>query len=272
MPHPVLPENRIRTAAKAGRTAFGVYVTQPAPVLVDVAAAAGVDFVRVDACHGALSPESIDSLIRAAYANGVTPAIRIPNDPAMITMALERGAMAITVPNVHSEAAARTAVSLSRYPPRGDREISRPSRTLGAGAGEYFRWADDELLVSLQIESVGGLAEVDAIARVEGVDMLQSGRQDLALALGVPGETSHSKVLAAEEKVVEAAWNAGKWASLHFPPGPGSLEMAASWLARGVQCVTIGSDTQNLLHFLRSRVQELVALPSATRAEAGDRR
>jgi 2-keto-3-deoxy-L-rhamnonate aldolase RhmA len=256
-----LPKNRIRSAVRSGRAAVGLYVTQPAPTLIDIAAAAKLDFVRIDACHGALGPETIDSLIRAAYANSITPAIRTL--PEALTMALERGAMAITIPNVHSEAAARMAVDLSRYPPRGQREISRPPRSLAASADEYFLWADKELVVSLQIESEAGLAAVESIARVDGVDMLQSGRQDLALALGVPGNTSHPKVLAAEERIVETAWKAGKWASLHFPPGPDAQEMAARWLARGVECVTIGSDLQVLLHAIRNRLSEFATLPPA---------
>jgi 4-hydroxy-2-oxoheptanedioate aldolase len=191
----------------------------------------------------------------------VTPTVRVANDPVQILSVLEQGAMAITVPDVESAAAARAIVQASRYPPRGRREISRPLRYIGEPSEAYFRWADDELVVSVQIESQGGLDALDEIVAVDGLDMVQSGRQDLALSLGVPGQPSHPKVLAAEERIVEAAWRAGKWVSLHFPPAPDALERAQAWAARGAQCITIGSDAQILFGSLRER---LAAMKTST--------
>jgi 4-hydroxy-2-oxoheptanedioate aldolase len=251
--------NRLKAAVRAGRAAWGMYVTQPAPALVELAAQAGLDFVRIDAYHGTMGPETIDGLIRAGYASGVTPTVRVANDQVQILSVLESGAMAITVPDVESAEAARAVVQAARYPPRGRREISRPLRMIGVPGETYFRWADEELVVSVQIESGRGLAALDEIVAVEGLDMIQSGRQDLALALDVPGQPNHPKVLEAEERIVEAAWRAGKWVSLHFPPAPDAIERARRWVSRGVQCVTIGGDVQILFHALRERLAAMAA-------------
>jgi 4-hydroxy-2-oxoheptanedioate aldolase len=250
-----LPQNRLKLAAQAGRAAYGIYVTQPAPALVEIAAQAGLDFVRIDAYHGTMGAETTDSLIRAAYASGITPTVRVANDPVQILSVLEQGAMAITVPDVESAEAARAIVQASRYPPRGRREISRPTRMIGEPNESYFRWADEELVVSVQIESRAGLDALEEIATVDGLDMLQSGRQDLALSLGVPGQPSHPKVLEAEERIVEAAWKAGKWASLHFPPAPDAIDRARAMAARGVQVITIGGDVQILFAALKERLE-----------------
>ena len=247
-------KNRLKEAALAGRTAYGLYVTQPAPALVEVAAQAGIDFVRIDAYHGTMSAETVDSLIRAAYAVRITPTVRVANDPVAILSVLEQGAMALTVPDVESAEMARAVVKASRYPPRGKREISRPTRMIGEPNDAYFRWADEELVVSIQIESQAGLDQLDQIVAVDGLDMVQSGRQDLALSLGVPGQPSHPKVVAAEERIVEAAWRAGKWVSLHFPPAPDALERARAWAERGAQCITIGGDVQILFAALKERL------------------
>ena len=79
-----MQQNRIKLAAQAGRTAYGMYVTQPAPALVELAGQAGLDFVRIDAYHGTMSAETVDSLIRAAVAAGITPTVRVANDPVQI--------------------------------------------------------------------------------------------------------------------------------------------------------------------------------------------
>jgi 4-hydroxy-2-oxoheptanedioate aldolase len=246
--------NRIKQAAREKRTAYGIYVTLAAPALVELAGQAGLDFVRIDTYHGTMSPESVDNLIRAAYAAGITPTARVENDPVAILSVLEQGCMAITVPDVETPEAARAVVEASRYPPRGRREISRPVRTMGVANDEYFRWADEELVVSIQIESKRGLEALEEIVAVDGLDMVQSGRQDLALSLGVPGQPSHPLVIEAEERIVEAAWKAGKMVSLHFPPAPDAIERARGWAARGAQCLTIGGDTQVLFGALRERL------------------
>lgn len=248
-------QNRLKQAARSGRTAYGVYITQPAPALVELAAQAGFDFVRIDAYHGTMSPETMESLIRAAYASGITPTVRVANDPVQILAALEQGAMGITVPDIESAAAARAVVAACRYPPRGQREISRPVRMIGEPNEAYFRWADEELVVSVQIESPAGLAALSEIVAVDGLDMVQSGRQDLALSLGVPGQPSHPRVLEAEERIVEAAWKAGKWVSLHFPPAPDAIERARAWAARGAQCITLGGDVQILFAAFKDRLR-----------------
>lgn len=251
---PTLVRNRLTLAAARGRTAFGMYASQQAPALIEVAGRAGLDFVRIDAYHGGMGPETMGGLIRAAYSVGLTPTVRVLNQPISILSALELGAMAITVPEIDSPEAARTVVQAARYAPRGKREISRPIRTLGVSREEYFRWADEELVVGVQIESAAGLESVDEIAVIDGVDMIQSGRNDLALSLGLPGQPSHPRVLEAEERVVEAALRAGKLVSLHLPGGNEGIEYARRWAKRGVQCMTIGNDTQMLFEALQARL------------------
>lgn len=248
-----LPCNRIKQAALAKRTAYGMYVRLPAPGIVDVAGQAGLDFIRIDLYHGGLSLETAEGLIRAAYAVGLTPTARVEPDGQQIQAILERGALSITVPGVDSPEMARSIVDAARHPPRGLRPSGRPIRTLGVPTPDYLQWANDELVVSVQVESRRGVEAIEEIVAVDGLDMVQSGRSDLAQSLGLAGESMHPQVLAAEERIVEAAWRAGKWVALHFPPGGKSLEQARRWAARGVQCITLGSDTQILFDALRTR-------------------
>lgn len=254
-----LPANRILARARAGETALGMYVKTAAPEAVAVAGAAGLDFVRVDAYHGSMGPETTAGLLRAAYAAGVTPAVRLPKEPFAIMSALENGAQQVTFPAVNFAAEAARLASWCRLPPRGEREASRPLFTLGASAAEYRRWAEEELLVSVQVESATGLANLAEIVAVEGVDMIQCGRADLALSLGIRGGFTDPRVLEAEARVVETALAAGKLVSMHFPPGAGMVESARAWLARGIACLTIGGDTQLLDAAVRERLDAIRA-------------
>jgi 2-keto-3-deoxy-L-rhamnonate aldolase RhmA len=247
-------KNRIKAAAAEKRTAFGCYITQPAPALVEIAAQAGLDFVRIDTYHGTMSIETIDGLIRAAYANGITATARVQNHPFAILQLLQIGLMGVNVPDVEDAEMAKRVVQACRYPPKGTREISRPTGTMGVASEDYFRWADEELIVSVQIESRRGLDNLEEILAVDGLDMVQSGRSDLALSLGVPGQANHPIVLEAEEKIIAAAEKAGKMVSIHFQPGPGALERLGAYSKRGVQALTIGNDTQIFYQGLRERV------------------
>jgi 4-hydroxy-2-oxoheptanedioate aldolase len=246
--------NAIKRAAAEGRTAFGMYVTQPAPSLVEVAGQAGLDFVRIDTYHGTMDSQTVDSLVRAAYAAGITPTARVQNDPVAILSVLEQGCMGITAPDIEDAATARAVVMAARYPPRGTREISRPQRMMAMRADEYFRWADEELIVSCQIESRRGVENIDEILAVEGVDMIQSGRNDLSLSYGVPGQPNHPIVVAAEDRIIDAALAAGKLVSISFQPGPEALERLAMLARKGVQSITIGYEAQILFQAIRDRL------------------
>jgi len=167
-----------------------------------------------------MSIETIDGLIRAAYANGITATARVQNHPFAILQLLQIGLMGVNVPDVEDAEMAQRVVQACRYPPRGTREISRPTGTMGVSSEEYFRWADEELIVSVQIESRRGLDNLEAILAVDGLDMVQSGRSDLALSLGVPGQANHPIVLEAEEKIIAAAEKPARWSRFTSSPGP----------------------------------------------------
>lgn len=238
---------------------MGTYVTMASPQVVDVAALAGLDFVRIDGYHGAVGLESMDSLVRAAAASGLTPWVRCDNDPTTIMNVLDLGAEAVTVPNVDSAEAARAAVRAAYYPPRGSREMNRPLRSRNLPPAEYFDWVDTNVLVAIQIEGLAGLESCEEIVRVDGVGCVQSGRGDLALALGVPGEDQHPSVLRAEERIVSAALEAGKEVSVLCGFDEDGIERAQTWIDKGVRIITLGSDWRALWHAYGAGIRTLRA-------------
>ena len=128
--------NRVKQLYTAGKPAFGTYVTFPTAAAVEVAALSGFDFVRLDPYHLHYNPETLENMARAAYAHAITTWARCKNDPWTIMMTLDAGVQAISIPNVGSAAEAKAAVAAAFYPPKGEREMSRPlrdARPLGTG-------------------------------------------------------------------------------------------------------------------------------------------
>lgn len=251
--------NRVKKICAEGGTALGTYVTFRSPEAVEVAALAGFDFVRLDPYHWALSPERMADMVRACYAHGVTPWARVRNDPWEIMTCLDLGCQAITIPNIGNVAQARAAVAAMHYPPLGDREMSRPLRLRNQSTAEYREWSRTQLLLSCQIEGREGLENYREIVKLDGVDCIQTGRNDISEALGIPGENLHPKVLDVEKRIVEAALAAGKQVSLVYSLNPDGLERAARWMEQGVRIMTIDSDYNVLLETFRAGVRKLRA-------------
>jgi len=238
--------NRVKQRYQARQPAFGTYVTLPTPAVVEVAALAGFDFVRLDAYHVAYNPETLENMIRAAYAHGVTPWVRCRNDPWVIMTTLDSGAQALTIPNVGTAEVARAAVRAIYYPPRGEREFARPLRFRALSNADYLEWVNRQLILSCQIEGSDGLENYREIVRVEGVDCIQTGRGDISLALGLPGEELHPRVLEAAKRVVLAALEAGKEVSLLHSLTPDGIERTLRWIEQGVRILTLDNDSRVL--------------------------
>jgi 2-keto-3-deoxy-L-rhamnonate aldolase RhmA len=153
-------------------------------------------------------------MLRALNGFDVAPLARVPaNDPVYLKRILDTGVTGVMVPAVHSVADAERAVAGCRYPPRGHRGLAATVvRATGHGAywRDYLAEFEQRLSLICQIESPQGLGAVEAIAAVEGVDMLFVGPFDLSAQLGCPGQPDHPEVRQAIERIERAAKDAGK--------------------------------------------------------------
>jgi 4-hydroxy-2-oxoheptanedioate aldolase len=240
-----LKKNPVKQAIKEGKTVFGIYIGVTSPTMVEMAGYAGFDFIRIDASHNAYDITAIVNMIRAAEASGVTPMVRLDNDPHLIANVLEAGAMGLFVPDVSSPEKARSVVDAVHFAPLGDRGTYAASRVARYGAisgGEYAKWSNEELLLGIQIESKEAADNLEKTLGVDGIDMIGSGRGDLANALGLTGQKNHPDVLALEEKIFTAARNRGKCVSVNLDPtAPDFAETVAAWKTKA-QVITLGHD------------------------------
>lgn len=189
----------LRDQVRSGKTVVGVSVMIPSPQIVEMLGLLGFDWVLIDCEHGAISLDQVETLAMAAAAAGIVPVARPPTaSPAAITQILDRGVAGIQVPHVGSAAEAHRVVEAARYAPLGSRGLAVGTRAahygLRGSLAEHVTEANRDTLVCVQLEDTSALRDVDAIAAVEGVDVVFVGPSDLSQSLGHPGDITHPAV------------------------------------------------------------------------------
>lgn len=244
----LLRTNKVREAYRTGRPCFGLYVMTPSTRMIEMLGGAGFDFVRIDMEGGLLNIETVTAMIHTAHAVGVTPFVRVQGpDEWQIQAVLKAGALGIIIPKVSGVEDVKAAVRAAKAPPLGERHAGTGGPTGGYGAvsqEEYLNWAAENIILSAQIETRSGVESIDEIVKIEGLDMVQSGRGDLSYAYEVPGQQYHPDVLAAESRVIEAGLKAGKLTSVQYYPlrDPQHVERVQRFIAKGVLCISCGAD------------------------------
>ena len=238
---------------------LGALVRMPAEPLVELAGLAGLDVVVLDTEHGPL--DGLAQHLLAARAVGASALVRVGGTGHVeIQRALDAGAHGVVVPHVDDAAAARAAVAAARYPPAGRRGFAGYTRAADYGlidTAAYLARAAHTAVV-VMVEDVDGVAAAAEILGVDGVDGVLVGPADLAVALGVPGETGHPSVREATATVHAAARAAG----VAVVAIVGSAQGARAAFAEGADLVLI-----NVQAVLGAAFTDL----AATRPDSGPR-
>ena len=229
--------NSMKTRFAAGQPAFGLSVMIPSPQIVESAAGMGFDWVLIDCEHGTVALETMELMVMAAEAAGVTPIVRPrSNSAADILMAMDRGAMGVQVPHVNTAGQARAAVAAVKFHPQGERSLAvgtRASRYGFSGTmGEFVAEANAQTLVCVQIEDAEALPNLDEILEVEGIDVFFIGPSDLSQSMGYPGNAKAPPVAKAIDDALAKIVAAGK-----TPGMPASAEAVQGVLAKGVRYI-----------------------------------
>src|ERR1041384_2914993 len=204
--------------------------------IIKVMKAAGFDWLFLDLEHGVMSIENACEIATAAQDSGIAPIVRVPyGELAMATRLLDGGALGIVIPHVDTAEEAKEIADRLRYPPIGHRSVGggqaqfdyRPMKM-----GDFIRKANDNVLVTVMIETPKAVQNAEAIAAVPGIDALLVGSSDLSAEMGVPGENVHPKIQAAVDRVVAACKKHKKF------PGMGgaySEELLSLYSDRGMK-------------------------------------
>jgi 4-hydroxy-2-oxoheptanedioate aldolase len=227
--------------AAADRPLAGMWVCSGSPLVAEICAGAGLDWLLVDMEHSPNGLESVLAQLQAVAAYPVSPLVRVPvGDIVTIKQVLDLGAQNLLVPMVSSPDEARAVVAAVRYPPRGRRGV-------GSALARSARWnridgylenADQHLSLFVQIETAAGVAAAAELAAVHGVDGVFVGPSDLAASMGLLGQQSHPEVVAAVRRAFEGVRSVGKPVGVNaFDPA-----VAQSYLEAGASFVLVGAD------------------------------
>ena len=245
------PDNPFKRALAEGRTQIGLWLGLADAYAAELCAGSGFDWLLIDGEHAPNDLRSMLASLQAVAPYPVHPVVRVPHgDAALIKQVLEIGATTLLVPMVETAEQATALVRAVRYPPEGIRGV-------GAGLARSSRWsawpgylqeANERTCLLVQVETVQALAQLDAIAAVDGVDGVFIGPSDLSASMGLIGQPAHADVRARIDDAITRILRAGK--------APGILctdeTLARNYLAQGVCFAAVGVETTLLAQATRA--------------------
>jgi len=200
--------NTVKQKLGAGERVVGVTVATPDPDIYCAVANAGFDFVWIEMQHSPLTFAEAARMIWACRDAPAVPFIRVPGPTeGDIQKAADIGALGIIVPMVDSVAEIRDAVQFAHYPPLGTRSQGG-GQYRGLYGDGYRAAANENIMVVAMIESPTGVEVAEAVANVEGVDVVFVASSDLGSFTGLP--QGHPEYEAHVTRVKNATLGAGR--------------------------------------------------------------
>lgn len=246
-----LPINTFKQRLQSGQPQIGLWLGLADAYCAELAANAGFDWLLLDGEHAPNDLRSLLAQLQAIAPYPAQPIIRPPiGDASPIKQLLDIGAQTLLVPMVESAEQAAGLVRAMRYPPAGIRGV-------GSALARASRWnsipgyldaADAQMCLLVQVESVRGLENLDAIAAVEGVDGIFIGPADLSASMGHRGAPGHPAVVAAIEDGIARIRRAGKAAGILAT----DEARARRYLELGCAFVAVGVDTSLLMRAMKA--------------------
>ena len=248
-------ENRVKQRLANGGAAWGAAVPDASEFVAKATIDCDVDFLWIDLEHRAYGTQEVRWLPILCRQAGCVPMIRVPGlDPSWIKKSLDIGANTIMVPQINTADEAKRAVEYAKYPPAGSRGIS-PTWTalMDVTWDDYLPAANDETCVVVQIETPQGIANLDAIAAVDGVDVVFAGPADLSASLGVIGQFDHPKLQQFLADFPQRVADRGKPAGITFP----TLRQSRQAYEQGYRFINIGTLLQYGIDGLKAGLKTL---------------
>lgn len=232
--------NKVRERWERGEAAVTAWLAIPSSYSAELAGWCGADAVTVDLQHGMIDVADMIGMLQAISTTPAAPFVRVPGLEAPLVMkVLDAGAYGVICPMVNSAEEAAAFVAATRYPPKGSRSFG-PARGLLYGGADYYDHADGTVVRLAMIETEAGLASVEAICAVDGLDGIFVGPNDTGLALGKRPviDPVDPEVNTAIARCLAAARAQGRHAGIFCPSGA----VAARRAAEGFDFVVTGND------------------------------
>lgn len=261
-----MKQNPVKAALRAGQPQVGTWLSLGDLTAARLLARVGFPWLTVDLEHSPIDWNQAATLFALIADAGCVPLARVPEGRHdHIKRVLDAGAHGIIVPMVNTVEQAKAAIAAAKYPPQGNRSVGGATHALNfdASAGDYYKHANDEILVILQTESPEGVDNAEEIYALEGLDAIFVGPNDLRAQMRTPDGTdpTAAEFEAMLARILAAGKKTGTPVGLHVQ----SVEDVQERTAAGWQFLAIGSD----LKFLVTQAQAYVSALNLT-AEVGD--
>lgn len=247
--------NPVKRLLKSGKPAIGTWLSLGDLAASRTLARLSFDWLTLDMEHAPIDWSQAAAVFGAIADAGCVPLARVPaGEHALIKRTLDAGAWGIVVPMVDTVEQAKRAIAAAKYPPVGNRSLGGTLHAVNFGTGnqEYFRHANDEILVVLQTESPTGIANAEAIYSLPGVDAIFVGPVDLRAQMRRSDgtEATDEEFAAALDRVIAAGKKTGTPTGMHLM----DPKSAQHWIDKGMQFVAIGSE----LRFMTGKALEVL--------------
>jgi 4-hydroxy-2-oxoheptanedioate aldolase len=248
------PINAFKAALAQKQAQIGLWISLGSPYSAEICAGAGFDWLLIDGEHGPNDTLTLLAQLQAvAPYSSSHPVARVPMGHGeigemLIKQYLDVGVQTLLVPMVDTAEQAARIVQATRYPQNdgkgGIRGMGGARASAWGRRANYYHEANAQLCLLLQVESLDGLKNLDAIAATDGVDGVFIGPADLSAAMGHVGDPGHEDVQAAIRDAIAKILRAGKAAGILTP----NEALAHSYLNQGCSFVAVGLDTSLLVH------------------------
>lgn len=250
-----MKKNPVKAALRNGQPQVGTWLSLGSVYASRLMARVGFPWLTIDMEHSPIDWEDAALMFGAIADAGCVPLCRVPlGEYQLIKRALDAGAMGIVVPMVNTVEQAKEAIAAAKYPPVGNRSVGGGLHALNfdATAGDYFRHANDEILVILQTESPEGVENAEAIYSLPGCDAIFVGPNDLKFQMRKadgedPTREEHEAMM---QRVLEIGKRVGTPVGLHVQ----TTEDVDRRIKEGWQFIALGSE----LKFMVSQATQLL--------------
>ena len=250
--------NPVKAALAAGQPQVGTWLSFGDVFTARLMARTGFPWLTVDLEHSPIDWQMASLMFAVIADAGCVPLARVPRgDHDLIKRVLDGGAWGVVVPMVNTVEQAKIAIAAAKYPPQGNRSIggSIPAQNFQTGTGEYYRRANDEILVILQTESPEGVANAEAIYSLPGVDAIFVGPNDLFWQMKKPDgtEPSAEEFEAVLQRVLAAGKKTGTPVGIHCQ----EIAEVQHRIREGWQFLALQSELKMMVSKAQELVQEL---------------
>ena len=250
--------NTVKQRLAKGEAVIGTMVREIfSAASFQVFKAAGFDFVMVDMEHGPYSLKETAELLRFGRVLDLCPMVRAAGlSYEMIARPLDQGAMGVMLPRVETREEVEGLIAHMKYPPEGKRGScsgGAHSEYVRYPVPEFLRTNNEDTLAIVQIEKARAVERIEDLLSVPHVDGAVVGPEDLSVSMGIPGETTHPRMIEAIEHVIEVADRHGVATGIHV----NEVATLREWRSKGMRLIMCSSDISFLIQGASAVVKEL---------------